>query len=62
MTSASAHFRASAPVPALEAVIDWILAHPQPAFASGSRQVEDGVAGLATNNVAFASLHSFRKF
>ena len=36
VTAASTHFRASTPVPALEAIMDWILSHPQPAVASGA--------------------------
>ena len=35
VAAASAHFRASTPVPALEVIMDWIRSHPQPAAASG---------------------------
>ncbi len=64
VSSAAARFRASSPVPALEAVIDWIVAHPQPEAARATGQASGGVAGAAAHLVfrthdAHASMRAY---
>jgi hypothetical protein len=51
VSAAAARFRASSSVPALDAVIDWILAHPQPEAAPAAGQASGGMAGAADHHV-----------